>query len=147
MHCQDDEENTMKGNSVENEVFNLETQYWQAIKTRDIDMMDRLTDDPCFVAGPMGVHQIDKSHFRKIMQSPTHTLHSFDLKNPAVRLLRDDIAIVAYQVHEEVTVGGKRFTLEASDTSTWIKRNGQWVCALHSECLAGDPYGRDRKAA
>jgi hypothetical protein len=26
-----------------------------------------------------------------------------------------------------------------------VKRNGDWVCALHTESLAGDPYGRDRK--
>jgi uncharacterized protein (TIGR02246 family) len=137
----------MKNRSLEDEVFNLETQYWQAIKNRDIETMDRLTDNPCVVAGPMGVHSIDKAQFRKIMQAPTHTLHNFELKNAAVRLLRDDVAIVAYQVHEDVTVDGRRVTLEAADTSTWIKREGHWVCALHSECLTGDPYGRDRKTA
>ena len=137
----------MTEKSVEKEVFNLETQYWQAIQNRDVHTMDRLTDDPCLVAGPMGVHRIDKASFRRIMESPTHTLEKFELKSPEVRLLRDDIAIVAYKVHEELTVDGKSLTLDTADTSTWVKRDGRWVCALHSECLSGDPYGRDRKSA
>ena len=60
-------------------------------------------------------------------------------------MLRDDVAIVAYQVTEELTVDGKPVTLNAADSSTWIRRNGGWMCALHTEAIAGDPYGRDRK--
>jgi hypothetical protein len=61
-----------------------------------------------------------------------------------VRLLRDDVAIVAYQVYEELTVDGKPVTLDAADSSTWVRRNGRWLCALHTEAIAGDPFGRDR---
>jgi hypothetical protein len=62
-----------------------------------------------------------------------------------VRLLGDDVAIVAYQVHEELTVDGKPVTLDAADSSTWVRRDGRWLCALHTEAIAGDPFGRDRK--
>jgi hypothetical protein len=61
-----------------------------------------------------------------------------------VRLLGDDTAIVAYTVHEELTVDGKPVSIDAADTSTWVRRDGRWLCALHSESLAGDPFGRDR---
>jgi hypothetical protein len=27
-----------------------------------------------------------------------------------------------------------------------VRRNGQWVCALHTESMLGDPFGRDRSA-
>lgn len=47
-------------------------------------------------------------------------------------------------MHEELTVDGKRVALDAADASTWVRRNGRWVCALHTESLAGDPFGRDR---
>ena len=53
-----------------------------------------------------------------------------------VRLLGDDVAIVAYTVREELTVDGKPLTLEAADSSTWVRRDGRWVCALHTEALA-----------
>ena len=29
--------------------------------------------------------------------------------------------------------------------SVWVRSGGQWRCAMHTESLAGDPCGRDRK--
>lgn len=51
----------------------------------------------------------------------------------------------SYRVHEELTVDGKPVTLDAADASTWVRRNGRWVCALHTEAISGDPFGRDRR--
>ena len=51
---------------------------------------------------------------------------------------------VGREVHEELTVDGKPLTLDAADTSTWVRREGRWLCALHTEAIAGDPFGRDR---
>lgn len=62
-----------------------------------------------------------------------------------MRLLEDDVALVAYKVHEDLTVDGKKVSMDAADSSVWVRRNDQWRCALHTESLAGDPYGRDRK--
>ena len=58
----------------------------------------------------------------------------------------DDVAIVAYKVRERLVVDGNPVTLDAADASTWIRRNGHWVCALHTESILGDPFGRDRRA-
>jgi hypothetical protein len=35
---------------------------------------------------------------------------------------------------------------QANDSSVWIRRDGAWLRALHTESLAGDPDGRDRRA-
>jgi hypothetical protein len=59
----------------------------------------------------------------------------------------DDVAVLAYKVHEELTVEGKKVSFDAADASTWVKRKGQWLCALHTESLSGDPFGRDRQRA
>ena len=81
------------------------------------------------------------------MKTSNWTLDSFKIESDAeVRMLSDDIGIVAYRVHEELTVDGKPVTLDASDASTWVRREGRWVCALHTEAIAGDPFGRDRKS-
>ena len=34
--------------------------------------------------------------------------------------------------------------LDAADSSTWVRRDGRWLCAMHTEAIAGDPFGRDR---
>ncbi len=73
------------------------------------------------------------------MKDAPYTLHSFELKDEEVRELQDDVAILAYKVHEELTVDGKPVKLDDADASTWIWRNGRWRCALHTESIAGDP--------
>lgn len=81
-----------------------------------------------------------------MMKDAPYTLHSFELKDEEVRELRDDVAILAYNVHEELTVDGKPVKLDAADTSMWVRRNGRWRCALHTESITGDPFGRDRRS-
>ena len=134
----------MDSRTVEKEIVELERQYWLAIKEKDIDAAMRLTDDPCIITGSQGVAQVDRQTFERMMQAATWTLHLFELSDEQVRLLRDDVAIVAYKVREELTVDGKPVAMEAADSSTWVRRNGRWVCALHTEAIAGDPFGRDR---
>jgi len=136
----------MTTKQVEDELVELEKQYWQALKDNDIDAAMRLTDDSCFVAGAQGVARLDKQKLSAMMKGASYTLKSFRLSDDVqVRLLRDDVAIVAYKVHEELTVDGQPVSLDAADASTWVRRDGKWVCALHTESISGDPFGRDRR--
>lgn len=138
----------MATKSAENELLALEKQYWQAIKDKDIEAAMRLSDDPCIVTGAQGVGLIDRKSMGAMLRAASYTLNGFEVKDGAqVRMLNDDVAVVAYQVREELTVEGKPLLLEAADSSTWVRREGRWVCALHSEALAGDPFGRDRRRA
>ncbi len=138
----------MATGGVESELLALEKRYWQAIKDRDVDAALRLTDDPCLVAGAQGVARIEGRAFADMMKASRYTLEDFEVDDDAqVRLLSDDVAILAYKVHERLTVEGMPVTLDASDASTWVRRDGRWLCALHTEAIAGDPFGRDRRPA
>jgi len=135
----------MDNKKAEKELVELERQYWQALKDNDVAVVARLTDDPCIVTGAQGVGKLDHRSLVQMMEKSTYTLDAFELDpDVKVRLLADDVAIVAYKVHEELTVDGKPLKLDAADSSTWVRRDGRWVCALHTEALAGDPFGRDR---
>ena len=136
----------MTTQTVEAELLGLEKRYWQAIKDKDIDGAKRLTDFPCIVTGSKGVGSIDENTFGTMMKSANYTLNHFEVKSEHVRMLRDDVAVVAYQVREELTVDGKDVTVDAADSSTWVRRDGRWVCAAHTESIAGDPFGRDRRS-
>lgn len=137
----------MASTAIEKELLGLEKQYWQAIKDKDADAVMRLTDDPCIVAGAQGIALIGKPALAAMVKAAPYTLQAFDVKEDVqVRLLSDDVAALAYKVHEELTVDGKPVTIDAADASTWIKRDGRWVCALHTESILGDPFGRDRRS-
>jgi uncharacterized protein (TIGR02246 family) len=132
---------------IEAQLLDHEKQYWQAIKDRDVQAAMRLTDDPCIVTGAQGVARITREAFAGMLQAGGWTLHEVTLSDVQVRVLSEDVAIVAYKIKELLTVDGKPLTLEAADSSTWVRREGQWMCALHTEALAGDPFGRDRQPA
>jgi len=131
--------------SAEKEVLELERQYWQAMQDRNLEAVLKLTEFPSIVSGPSGVMRIERAEFEKMMKNATYRIRKVELDpNAQVRLLRDDVAIVAYKASEQVTVDGEKMSLDVVDSSTWIKRNGHWLCAMHSEAISGDPWGRDR---
>ena len=133
---------------VEDEVAGLERKYWQALKDGNHEAAIKLTANPCIVTGAQGVAELDHATYRKMMdQQKQWTLDDYELADVKVRMLGDDVAIVAYKVKEDMTVEGKPLKLEAADTSTWVRKDGRWLCALHTEALTGDPFGRDRRAA
>jgi hypothetical protein len=138
----------MESMIVEKELLDLEKQFWQSIKDGDVDTVMRLTDDSCIVAGPQGFSLISREALGDMMKNANYKLNEFELKDDAqVRFLNDDAAVLAYKVHTEMTVEGKSVSIDAADASSWIKRNGHWVCALHTEAILGDPFGRDRQQA
>lgn len=131
--------------AIEKEILDLEKRFWKTMQDKDIDAVLQLTDDPCIVTGAQGVARIDKQTFAKLMTNSTWKLHDFDIKEVQVQPLSNDVVVIGYKVHEELTVDGQPLTFDAADASTWVRKNGRWLCALHTESLVGDPFGRDRR--
>ena len=129
----------------EQEIIDVETQFWNAIRDGDADAASKLVNETCLITGAQGNSAIDPKMFAKLMEDPKWTLHEFSFEKPIVSFLDDDTAVIAYTVTERLTVEGKPLTLKAADASTWVRRNGRWLCALHTESVLGDPYGRDRR--
>jgi hypothetical protein len=132
--------------AVEKQFLDLERQYWQALQDRDDETALRLSDDPCIVSGATGVASLDRQALAGMLKSGGWQLRHFEIDpDVKLRMFGDDVAVLAYKVREELTVDGKPVKLEAADASTWVRRDGRWVCALHTESIAGDPFGRDRR--
>lgn len=132
----------------ETKLLDLERSFWDAMAAKDADSAARMTDDQCIIVGAQGVSAIDAPTMAKLTEEGPWELehYAFDEQNAQVRFIADDVAIVAYKVDERVTVDGETLPLTANDSSVWVRRNGEWRCALHTESIAGDPYGRDRRA-
>lgn len=138
----------MANDTREREVLALEKRFWDTMKTKDGRTAGKMTDDGCIVVGAQGVSAIDGPHMEKMMADGKWELkqYEFDEKNVQVKFVNDDVAIVAYKVNESLIVDGKPLPLNANDSSVWVRRNGEWLCALHTESVAGDPFGRDKTA-
>jgi uncharacterized protein (TIGR02246 family) len=137
----------MKTADAEKQIIELERKFWQALQDKDVEAAQRLTDETCLLTGADGVMNINRDQLAQMMQAGGYTMNGFQVVDPQVRMVGDDVAIVAYKVREDLIVEGKPLTLEAADASTWVRRDGQWLCALHTESIKGDPFGRDRGQA
>ena len=82
------------------------------------------------------------------MQTEDLSRHLLDLETRFWNSTRDKNADAAMSLTDDhcIVTGSqgiaqidKKVALNAADASTWVKKNGNWVCALHTESLAADP--------
>lgn len=128
--------------ALKKDLLALEKRFWTAIKEKDAEGASSLSDDPCMVVGAQGVGEIDKASMSRMVETAGYELKDFSLDDVRIRQLSDTVVALAYKVSEDLKVDGKDVSLEAFDLSIWMKRDGQWVCAVHTEAPAGDPFGR-----
>ncbi len=124
------------------ELLNLERRYWSAVQEKDAPTATALTDEPCIVVGAQGVGEIGKDELAAMLGDASYEIERFHLEDVHMRKISDGVVVVAYKVKESLVVDGTDVSLEAFDSSVWVRRNGDWVCVLHTESPAGDPFGR-----
>lgn len=128
--------------ATKRELLALEKQYWNAVKEKDSATAASLSDDPCVIVGAQGVGEVDRSTLAKMVEAARYELKAFSLEDVHMRQVGDDVVAMAYKVKEHLVVEGQDVKLEAFDSSVWVRRGGKWVCILHTESPAGDPFGR-----
>lgn len=127
---------------LKNELMSLERRYWNAIRDRDANTAMKLSDEPCLIVGAQGVNQLSRRGMAKLLDGTDYELRNYAIEDVHVRRLSDDVVALAYKVKEDLVVDGEKVALRAYDSSVWQRRDGDWVCVLHTESPAGDPFGR-----
>ena len=128
------------------ELLEHERRFWNAMRAKDGEAASQMTHDNCIVVGAQGVSAITPETMGRLTTEGDWELerYTFDESSAQVQFLNEDVALVAYQVKEKLTVDGTPVNLEANDSSVWVRKNGEWLCAMHTESLVGDPFGRDK---
>ncbi len=131
----------MTTSASKDEIIALEKSYWDAMKRKDGKRAAQLSGKTALVTGASGVSSIPKDKMGKMTESGKWTLESYDFEDVEVTVPTPDVAIIAYKVHQKVTMDGKSQNLHAADSSTWIRGSGGWECHAHSETmLTGNPH-------
>ena len=135
-----------KTTALEQELIGLETRFWDAMRHRDTKTVAELTAEGSVVVGASGAMALDPSSLAQMLESAEWDILSYEMdpSTATVQRLSDDTALIAYRVHEDLRVDGEAVGLDAFDSSVWQRQDGHWACVLHTESIAGDPFGRDR---
>ena len=119
---------------MENQILELEKKYWKAMETRDFNTVKTLTHFPCIVAGKDGIRSVDEPSFKKMFDSGEgRQLKVLNISDAESEIIGKDNAIIGYIIELEYGVDGQKSSGKCACTSTWVKENNNWICAMHTE--------------
>lgn len=119
---------------MEKQLLQLEKKYWKAMENHDFETVKGLTRFPCIVAGRTGVRTMDAASFQQMFASGAgRQIKLLDISGEESQVINEDTAVIAYLTGFEYITGNDRSSFRCACTSTWVKENGNWVCALHTE--------------
>ena len=116
-------------------LFELEKKFWQSMVDQDTDAALRVLNEPAFMVSPHGAMKFDHAGYRKMAEQGSMVLKSYELTDMEATFLDDRMAILTYKVSQVLAPRGKSQAVSEamSDTSTWIRTNGDWRCVMHTE--------------
>ena len=111
-----------------------EQQLWRAVTTHDLAALRSLIlPDFVYVGGAIenreqilaGIGTCDPTHFSVIQ--------------PRAITPKEDVVIIAYRASQDLGCGQGHKTGDVNVTSTWVKRDGQWLLQAHTETPSNVP--------
>jgi len=120
--------------TMETQIVELEKKYWQGMENHDYETVKNLTRFPCIIAGKDGVKSIDEPNFKKMFESGDgDKIKVLNFSDIETQLAVENTAVIAYSIEVAMVDNQQKTPVKCACTSTWIKENNNWVCALHTE--------------
>ncbi|HEY5819180.1 MAG TPA: nuclear transport factor 2 family protein [Mesorhizobium sp.] len=122
-------------------IVDLEKKFWDTMVSKDAATATDMMAKKSIVIGPQGVAEISRGDFAKMMETSKWTLDSYKMSDIQVVFPSEDTAVIGYKVSQKGTMEGKPYSMEAADATTWTREGKEWLCALHTETVIGNPPG------
>ncbi len=119
------------------QILELETRFWQTLKDKDSKAAGAMIADDSLATGAQGTMRMNPDKFEEMTRNNKWALETFEFSDVDVIFPSDDVAVIAYTVHQTGTIHDGPMDLTCVDASTWV-RNGdgeEWKCALHTETI------------
>jgi uncharacterized protein (TIGR02246 family) len=113
------------------ELLEREYDYLDAVQRKDGEAAAEMTATESLVVSAKGAMRVGADMIRQ-MVGRHDASREYDIIEESVEALEvaDDVAIISYKLQTKMPGGT---TTEAYDTDVWVRRDGQWACALHVE--------------
>ncbi|KRD12418.1 protein kinase [Flavobacterium sp. Root901] len=119
---------------METGIIELERKYWQGMENHDYATVKNLTHFPCIIAGRNGVQSVDENTFKSMFESGGgDKIKVLNITDIQTKLVTENTAIIGYLIEFGITDDKQKVPVKCACTSTWIKENSHWICAMHTE--------------
>ena len=113
----------------------LETRFWQTMVDKNPEAAMQLIAEQCLITGPMGTMRSDPEDYKRMTEQGEWNLDKFEFSDVQVIFPAEDTAIIAYKVHQTGSMKGEKMDLNCADSTTWVRSDDEWKCALHTETI------------
>ena len=117
------------------QIIDLETKFWTSMKEKDVPTAQAMIAEECLITGPMGTMKADPEKYAQMTKDGQWTLENFEFSDVNVIFPAEDVAVIAYKVHQTGQMKGKPMDMNCADSTTWTRSDGVWKCALHTETI------------
>ena len=126
---------TTETTTVKGEVLEFQNKFWNAIKSSNKDALTKLTADDFTFVMNSSISNFDRESFVLMMTKSGFKMHGYEIDGSSVtfREFAHDVAFVAYKVHEDFEMDGKREEGDAYYSAIWLKTGDGWQCAVATE--------------
>ncbi|RZA35177.1 MAG: nuclear transport factor 2 family protein [Lysobacteraceae bacterium] len=119
--------------TTQTEIMALERKFWQSVADMDVETAISLLDEQSTTAGAQGIHYFSPAEYKAMAQAGSARITSFDFFEEKVIFPTPDVAIASYKAKQSFTMAGKRPEQVVYDTTTWIRKGGNWLACAHTE--------------
>lgn len=123
----------MKASTRNGDIERLEQAFWQSMVDREPAVATGMITEPALMVSGHGPMRFDHREYTKMADSEQHRLLEYTLSDMDVMFPSDDVAIATYRAHQKMEMDGKPMEFDSIDSSTWVKLDGAWKCAAHTE--------------
>ena len=116
------------------ELLRREHEYLEAVQSKDGKAAARLTAPDSLVVSGQGAMKVEGPTISKMVaEHDSSRRYDLDDASAEVAEVKDGVAIIAYKLNTTTPDGD---TSEFYDTDVWVRHDGEWKCALHTEIPA-----------
>jgi ketosteroid isomerase-like protein len=122
------------GSRLKHELLAQERAYFDAVRTKDESTILRLTADGCLVTDRSGIRVIDGRTVHETLESAGGSTARYEIDESRAEAVAvtDEVAVLSYRLR---TASDGGTPAETYDTTVWLRANGGWLCAAHTETL------------
>lgn len=82
----------------------------------------------------------NRRYYRRLLGAVPWMCSPTDGHRPArgrgdVIMPTDEVAVIAYKVHQTGDMKSKPMDMKCADSTTWVRDGQSWKCALHTETM------------
>jgi hypothetical protein len=126
--------------TTHSELIDLERKFWQSLVDEDTDTALSMLDEPAMMVSSHGAMQFDHEQYRQMAEKGSMVVKSFELSDMQVVFPTDSTAVMTYRVKQALSERGqsRQIEQEMADSSVWTRKDGQWLCVMHTETPVDD---------